>query len=83
MRTKADSSTEIQFLEANLIVNRIQPNPSYLIEHNTTLSKGGLARYNLTIVETQDFHFFSRTKIIDYWERRPRRADETSTVHND
>ena len=48
MSTKADSTNKFQFLGEYLIVNRIRPNPSYVIAHNTTLAKGGLARYNVT-----------------------------------
>jgi hypothetical protein len=57
MSTKADSTTEFQFHEAYLIVNRIRPNPSYLKAHNTILAKRGLARYNLTRVELKTFTF--------------------------
>ena len=61
---KSDSSTKFQFLEAYLIVKRIRPNPSYLIEHNTTLAKGSHARYNLTRVELKTFNFLPGTKIL-------------------
>ena len=57
MSTKAVSTTKFQFLEAYLIVNRIRLNPYYLISNNTTLSKGGLARYNLRRVELKTFIF--------------------------
>ena len=57
MNTKADSPTKVQFLDECLIVNRIRSNPSYLIAHNTTLAKFGLARYNLTRVELKTFTF--------------------------
>jgi hypothetical protein len=63
MSTKVDSTTKFQFLEAYQIVNRKRPNPSYLIAHNTTLAKGGLARYNLTRVELKT-HVFTRTEIF-------------------
>ena len=43
MSTKADSTTKFNFHEAYLIVIRIRVNLSYLIAHNTTLAKGGLA----------------------------------------
>jgi len=79
--TKADSTTKFQFLEACLIVNRIRPNPAYLIAHNTTLSKGDLARY-VTRVELKTF-LFRRTEILVHWQRRPRTAAVTSTIHND
>ena len=57
MNAKADSTIKFQFLEAYLIVNRIRPNPSYLIANNPTLAKGRLARYNLTRVELKTFTF--------------------------
>ena len=57
MSTKADFTTKFIFLEAYLIVNRIRPNPCYLIAHNTTLAKGGLARYNLMRVKLMAFTF--------------------------
>jgi hypothetical protein len=57
MSTKADPTTKFQFLEAYLIVNRIRPNPYYLIGHNTTLAKGGLARYNRWRVELKTSTF--------------------------
>ena len=62
MSTKDDSTPKFQFLEAYMIVNRILPNPSYLISH-TTLAKCVLARYNLTRVELKT-HFFTRTEIF-------------------
>jgi hypothetical protein len=57
MSTKGDSTTKFQFHEAYLLVNRIRPNSSYLIEHNTTPSKGDIAGYNLTSVELKSFTF--------------------------
>jgi len=42
MSRKADFTTKFQFLESYLIINRIRPNPSYLITHSTSLPKGGL-----------------------------------------
>ena len=66
MSTKADYITKFQFLEAYLIVNRLRPNPSYLIAHNTILNKGGLALYNLTIVELKTFTFLSGPKSLSF-----------------
>ena len=63
MSTKADSTTILQFHEAYLIINGIQRDSSYLIDHNTALAKGGLARYNLTRVELKTFTF-PRTEIF-------------------
>ena len=64
MSTKADSTTKFQFHEACMIVNRIRPNPSYLIAHNTILDKGGLARYNLSWVELKTFSFSPGPKSV-------------------
>ena len=64
MNTKADSTNIIQFLEAYLLVNRIRPNPAYLIAHNTVISKRGLARYNLTRVELKTFTYFGGPKYL-------------------
>jgi hypothetical protein len=65
MNRKVDFTTKFQFLESYLIVNRVCPEPSYLKAHNTTLSKGGIARYNLTSVYFNT-HFFHRTEIQVY-----------------
>ena len=82
MSTKSDSTPKFQFLDAYLIVNRIRPNPYFLIAHNTTLAKGGLGRYNLTTGELKT-RFFSRTEILVHRQRRPGKVAETSNVHND
>ena len=64
MSKKADSTTKFQFPDAYLIVKRIRPNLSYLTAHNTTLAKGGLARYNLTRVDLKAVIFSSGTKSL-------------------
>jgi hypothetical protein len=58
------SKTTFKFLEAKLLVNRIRPQPRQLIAHNTTLSKGWLARYNTTRVELKTFTFASGTQSL-------------------
>jgi RNase P subunit RPR2 len=45
MNKDVDSKVDFKFLDAQLIVNRVRPNPAYLLAHNTTLQAGGLARY--------------------------------------
>jgi hypothetical protein len=57
MNTNNDSKVHFKFLDAQLLVHRIKPNPSIPLAHNTFLSKGGLARYNLTRVELKTFTF--------------------------
>ena len=64
MNTKADSTTQFKFLEAYLVINRIRTYPAYLIAHNTTLAKGGLARYNPKRVELKSFAYSSGTKSL-------------------
>jgi hypothetical protein len=57
MNTDNDSKVEFRFVDAKLLVHRIKPSPSLHLSHNTVLSKGGLARYNLTRVEHKTFTF--------------------------
>jgi len=52
-KTKATS----KFLDAELNVRRIRPSPKISIAHNEALSKGFLARYNLTRVELKTSTF--------------------------
>lgn len=40
---KADATTKIQFLKVYVIGNRVRPNPTHLIAHNTVLSKGAFS----------------------------------------
>jgi len=53
MSPNTDTKTKptFKFLDAELIVRRIRPSPKISIAHNEALSKGFLARYNLTRVE--------------------------------
>jgi len=57
MNKAADSKTNLQFLNAQFLVKRIKPNPIVLIARNSTLSKGGRAKYVLTRVELKTFIF--------------------------
>ena len=64
MNTKNDSTSRFQFLEAYLIANRIRPNPVYPIDHNTTLVRSILARYNLSSFELKAFTFSAVPKYL-------------------
>ena len=44
-----------KFLDAQLLVRRVKPNPAILLAHGSTLSKESLARYNPTRVEIKTF----------------------------
>jgi len=56
--------TVFKLLDAQLLVRRVRPNPSILIAHNSTLSKGSPAHYNLTRVELKTFPFFAGSKSL-------------------
>jgi hypothetical protein len=64
MNKDAKSKTVFKFLGAKLLVNRITPRPAQLIAHNTALSEGSLARYNITRVELKTFTFASGTQSV-------------------
>jgi hypothetical protein len=64
MNKSTDSKTNFKFLDTQLIVNHVRPNPTFLLAHNTALSKGCLARYNLTRVELKSFPFCSGSQSL-------------------
>jgi hypothetical protein len=47
----ADTETTFKFLDAYLLVRRVQPNPVILQAQEKALDKGALARYNMTGVD--------------------------------
>ena len=51
MNANVDSKATFKFLDAELIVRRIRPSPKISYAHIEALSKGCIARYNLTRVE--------------------------------
>jgi hypothetical protein len=64
MNKSTDSKTYFKFIDAQLLVNRVRPNPTFLLVHNTALSKGCLVRYNLTIIKLKSFTFSSGSKSL-------------------
>ena len=50
-----DTTAIFKILDAQLLVKRVRPNPAYLIEHNTALQAGAIARYNMTMVKLKIF----------------------------
>ena len=57
MNKPADSKSTFKFLEAYLMVRRVQPNPLILSAHERALTDGALARYNITSVDIKTFTF--------------------------
>jgi len=64
MNKTTDSKPVFKFLDAQLLVRSVRPNPVILIAHNLTLNKGSLARYNLTRVELKTFIFPAGSKSL-------------------
>jgi hypothetical protein len=58
------STTTFKFLDAQLLVRRVKANPAILSTHNTALSQGVLARYNITRVELNTFTFCSGSRSL-------------------
>jgi len=67
MNKTADTKTTFKFLDAYLMVRRVQPNPLILSAHETEVQKGALARYNMTRFEINTFTFSvgSKSRSID------------------
>jgi hypothetical protein len=64
MNKDSDSKIIFKFLDAQLLVKRVKPNPAYLMAQNTALVAGAFAKYNLTGVEVQSFTFASGSESL-------------------
>jgi len=64
MSKEADSKTTFKFLDAQLQVKRVKPDPVTLLAHTATLNTGALARYNMTSVELKTFTFSAGSKSL-------------------
>jgi len=75
MNKTADSKTTFKFLDAYLMVRRVQPNPLILSAHERALIEGALARYNITRVGLKTFAFSagSKSRSIDNAVLTPKR----------
>jgi len=67
MSKKGDSKTAFKFLDAQLLVKRVQSEPVKLLAHNATLNTGALARYNMTSFELKTFTFSARSKSLSIY----------------
>jgi hypothetical protein len=59
MNKDKDSKVIFKFLDAQLLVRRIEPNYAYLVAHTKALLAGAVAKYNMTRVEVNSFTFGS------------------------
>ena len=57
MNKDAYSKVVFKLLDAQLLVERVRPNPAYLVAHNTALQAGAIAKYNLTRIELKTLTF--------------------------
>jgi hypothetical protein len=64
MNTKTDAKAIFKFLDAQLLVNSVRPNPAILLAHYSVLNKFGNVRYNLTRVELKTFTFAKESKSL-------------------
>jgi len=83
MNAHDDTKTKatFKFLDAELIVRRIRPSPKFSVAHNEALSKGCIARYNLTRVELKTFTFAGGPQPISI-NNAVGYASETSDIHH-
>ena len=64
MSKEADSKTTFKFLDSQLFVRRVKPDPITLLAQTATLNTGALARYNMTRVELKTYTFSARSKSL-------------------
>jgi hypothetical protein len=64
MNIDADSKVNFKFLDAQLLVKRVKPNPAYLIAHTKALQARAFAKYNLTKFESKSFTFASGSQSL-------------------
>jgi len=76
MKANADTKATFKFLDAELIVRRIRPSPKISYAHTEALSKGCIARYDVTRVELKTFTFAGGPKpypsITQFWRSTKR-----------
>ncbi len=67
MSKAEDSKAVFRFLDAQLLVKRVRPNPAYLIAHNYVLQAGAIAKYNLNRVELKTCTFASGSQSLSIY----------------
>jgi hypothetical protein len=51
MAKNEDSKDSFKFVDAQLLVKRVKPNPAFLVAHTKALQAGAIVKYNLSSVE--------------------------------
>jgi hypothetical protein len=64
MNKDADSKDVFKFLDAQLLVKRVKPNPAYLYAHTMALKAGAIAKYNLSRIEVKTFTYGSSSQSL-------------------
>ena len=64
MRKQADSKTTFKFLDSQLLVKRVKPDPVMLLAHIATLNTGAFVRYSMTRFEIKTFTFSAGSKYL-------------------
>ena len=64
MNNNVDSKTVFKVLDAQFAVRRVRANLAIFKAHNSILSKGSMARYNLTRVELKTFTSSAGSKSV-------------------
>ena len=64
-----ESKVTFKFLDAYLMIRRVQPNPLIVSAHDKELNKGALARINITLAKLKTYiSAGSKSRSIDYGE---------------
>jgi hypothetical protein len=64
MAKDEDSKVSFKFLEAQLLVKCVKPNPAFLVAHTKALQTGAIAKYNLSRVKVKTFNFASGSQSL-------------------
>ena len=64
MNKYVESKNVLKFLDPKLLVKRVRSSPANLLAHNEALSRGAVARLNVTRVELKTFTFSSGSQSL-------------------
>jgi hypothetical protein len=64
MNKDADSKVVFKFMDAQLLVKRVKPNPACLVAYTKALQAGPIAKYNLSGVEVKTFTYISGSQSL-------------------